>query len=112
MRQRWSTGIEKERQAAVDPAKLRRRKHGRRRQPLQPCIDQAEDEPQLRIERTPGGLELGEECLRVGLADGPVDGGDSSIDRRRNRPLRQGGRIRDGRQRGGTGADGLDQFAT
>ena len=61
MWQRRTAGVEIERQAGVDPAKLRWRKLGRGWQPLQACEDQSKDEPQLRIERAPGCLELREE---------------------------------------------------
>jgi hypothetical protein len=100
VRQRRAAGVEIERQAGVDPAKLRRRKLNRGRQPLQPRIDQTENEPQLRIERTPSGLELREESLGGGIG------------RRRNGPLRQGGGIPDSGQCGSAGADCFDQFAT
>jgi hypothetical protein len=100
MRQRRTAGVEIERQAGVDPAKFRRRKLGRGRQALQAREDQSKDEPQLRIERTPGRLELREE------------GRGRGIGRRSNGPLRQGGGIPDGGQCGSAGADCLYDFAT
>jgi hypothetical protein len=62
--------------------------------------DQSKDEPQLRIERTPGRLELREE------------GRGRGIGRRSNGPLRQGGGIPDGGQCGSAGADCLYDFVT